>query len=200
MSKKDKTKRKSERADGQKRRFTPLTELPSFSKEDDDGLYNIVIETPKGSPNKLAYDPDLGAFKLKAVLPEGSNFPFDFGFIPSTLADDGDPLDVLVLMDHPLVPGSIVPSRLIGVIDGKQTERDGDTEENDRLIAVSPESATYQKTKNISDLPRELVEQVEQFFINYNDQRGKKFVPKGQHGPKRAEDRVDQARKNFRKR
>ena len=98
------------------------------------------------------------------------------------------------------MPGSIVPSRLIGVIDGKQTERDGDTEENDRLIAVSPESATYQKTKNISDLPRELVEQVEQFFINYNDQRGKKFVPKGQHGPKRAEDRVDEARKNFRKR
>lgn len=67
----------------------------------DDELLIVVIETPKGSPNKLAFDPRYGAFVLKGVLPAGAVFPFDFGFVPSTRAEDGDPLDVLVLMDAP---------------------------------------------------------------------------------------------------
>src|ERR1700716_1118059 len=75
----------------------------------------VVIETPKGSPNKLAFAPRHGTFVLKGVLPAGAVFPFDFGFVPSTLGEDGDPLDVLLLMDAPVFPGCIVPSRLIGV-------------------------------------------------------------------------------------
>jgi hypothetical protein len=77
----------------------------------------VVIETPKGSPNKLAFEPRYGTFVLKGVLPAGGVFPFDFGFVPSTHAEDGDPLDVLVLMDAPVYPGCVVPSRLIGVIE-----------------------------------------------------------------------------------
>jgi inorganic pyrophosphatase len=180
-----------------KRGFTPLNELSPFA---DDGLYNVVVETPKGSPNKLAYDADLGTFKLKSVMPQGTSFPFDFGFIPGTVAEDGDPLDVLVLMDYPLTPGSVVPSRLIGVINAEQTEKDGETEENDRLIAVSPESALYQNAKKLSDIPEEVIEQVEQFFVNYNEQRGKRFTPKGQHGPKSAEESFERARKKFKRR
>jgi inorganic pyrophosphatase len=68
----------------------------------DDELLIVVIETPKGSPNKLAFDPRYGAFVLKGVLPAGAVFPFDFGLVPSTRAEDGDPLDVLVLMDAPV--------------------------------------------------------------------------------------------------
>jgi len=174
--------------------------LDQLPPRDDDGLYNVVIETPKGSPNKLAYDPKLGTFKLKSVMPEGSMFPFDFGFIPGTKAEDGDPLDVLVLMDHPLVPGAVVPSRLIGVITGKQSEDGEEPEENDRLVAVSPKSPLYKNTRKLSDLPAEVVEQVAEFFVNYNEQHGKRFEPQGNHGPKRAERRFEQARQRFKRR
>src|SRR5689334_13079142 len=102
----------------------------------------VVIETPKGSPNKLAFEPRYGAFVLKGVLPAGAVFPFDFGFVPSTRADDGDPLDVLVLMDAPVSPGCVVPSRLIGAIEAEQTE-DGTKERNDRLLAVAATSAAH---------------------------------------------------------
>jgi inorganic pyrophosphatase len=195
MSKKSKATKKA------KQTRTPggVAALNQLSPFADDGLYNVVIETPKGSPNKLGYDPDLGAFKLKTVMPQGTSFPFDFGFIPGTVADDGDPLDVLVLMDYPLAPGTIVESRLIGVIAADQTEKDGETEENDRLIAVSPESALYQHAMKLGDIPEEVIEQVEQFFVNYNEQHGKKFTPNGQHGPKRAEDAFARARKKFKR-
>ena len=82
----------------------------------------VVIETSKGSPNKLAFEPRYGTFVRKGVLPAGAVFPFDFGFVPSTRAEDGDPLDVLVLMDAPVFPGCLVPSRLVGVIEAEQTE------------------------------------------------------------------------------
>jgi inorganic pyrophosphatase len=177
-------------------RFPRLNELSPFA---DEGLYNVVIETPKGSPNKLAYDPELGTFKLTAVMPQGSSFPFDFGFVPGTISDDGDPLDVLVLMDYPLTPGSIVEARLVGVISAEQTEKDGETEQNDRVIAVSPESTLYQHACELSDLPDELIDQVEKFFVNYNEQRGKKFAPTGQLGAADAEDAVSKARKKFKR-
>jgi inorganic pyrophosphatase len=193
MAKKSKNKSSS---GSKKRRLTPLDELSPFAE---DGLYNVVIETPKGSPNKLGYDPELGAFKLKTVMPQGSSFPFDFGFLPGTVGGDGDPLDVLVLMDYPLTPGSIVEARLIGVISAEQTEKDGETEQNDRVIAVSPESTLYQHARELGDIPEELVDQVEKFFVNYNEQRGKKFAPQGQLGADHAEDLVSKARKKFKR-
>src|SRR5947209_2197127 len=105
----------------------------------DSGELYVVIETPKGSRNKYAFDEMKGLYKLKKVLPLGTLFPFDFGFVPSTLGDDGDPLDVLLLMDEPVFPGCLVAARLLGVIEAEQTE-DGETERNDRLIAVSAAS------------------------------------------------------------
>jgi inorganic pyrophosphatase len=90
--------------------------LDKLSAYDGDELI-IVIETPKGSQNKFAFDPLFQTFVLKGVLPVGAVFPFDFGFVPSTLGEDGDPLDVLVLMDSPAFPGCVVPARLIGVIE-----------------------------------------------------------------------------------
>ena len=89
-----------------------LNRLPAFDKKTK--LLHAVIETPKRSPNKYAYDPDLGCITLGKTLPEGMSFPFDFGFIPSTLGDDGDPLDILVLMDFPAVAGCLVKARLLG--------------------------------------------------------------------------------------
>ena len=93
-----------------------------------------MIETPKGSRNKFDYDPGCAAFRLSGVLPEGMSFPYDFGFIPSTLGDDGDPLDVLILLDTPVVVGCVLTGRLIGVIEAEQRERDGTWTQNHRLV------------------------------------------------------------------
>ena len=95
-----------------------------------------IIETPKGCRNKFDYDPETNLFMLGGLLPEGMMFPFDFGFIPSTLGDDADPLDILVLMDAPAHPGCLIDVRLIGIITAEQTE-DGKTEANDRLMGVA---------------------------------------------------------------
>src|SRR5881392_941690 len=106
--------------------------LPPFDEQSH--AVNVVIETPKGSRNKFKFDESCGVFSLGSVLPAGSVFPYDFGYIPGTRADDGDPLDVLLLMDVPAFAGCRVQSRLIGVIEAEQTDKDG-TERNDRLVA-----------------------------------------------------------------
>jgi inorganic pyrophosphatase len=122
---------------------------------------------------------------LKGVLPAGAVFPFDFGFVPSTRAEDGDPLDVLVLMDAPVYPGCIVPSRLIGVIEAEQTE-EGETDRNDRLLAVAANSAAHRSIHQLNDLSQDLVAQIEHFFVSYNEMKGKRFKVKGRAGSKRA--------------
>jgi inorganic pyrophosphatase len=157
------------------------------------GELNVIIETPKGCRNKYAFDEDLGIFALKGVLAAGHSFPFDFGFLPQTLGGDGDPLDVLVLMDEAAFPGCLVPSRLIGVIEAEQTERDGRTERNDRLIAVAADSHTHSHVKSINDLNEKLVEEIEHFFISYNDVKGKKFEPLGRFAARKAKTLVDEA-------
>ncbi len=86
-------------------------------------MLRVVIETPKGSRNKFAFNADDHIFELKKVLPAGMAFPYDFGFVPSTEADDGDPVDVLVLMDEPAFPGCVLKCRPIGVIQGEQGEK-----------------------------------------------------------------------------
>ena len=159
----------------------PLDRLPAFEGRE----LTVVIETPKGSQNKFAYDPRLGAFVPKGMLPVGAMFPFDFGMIPSTLGDDGDPLDVLVLMDAPAYPGCIVPSRLIGVIEADQTEG-RKTERNDRLLAVASHSAVHRSTRRLSDLSVDLLNQIEHFFVSYNAVKGKTFSPRRRSGPARA--------------
>lgn len=144
-----------------------------------------VIETPKGSRNKFDYDPDSNLFMLGGLLPEGMMFPFDFGFIPSTLADDGDPLDVMVLMDAPANTACLIEVRIIGIIHAKQTE-DGKTEKNDRLLAVAIHSYDHEDVTTIDEISKTLLDQVEAFFVSYNEQRGKKFRVTGTAGPKKA--------------
>lgn len=144
-----------------------------------------IIETPKNRRNKFDYDPESDLFKLGGLLPEGMIFPFDFGFIPSTLGGDGDPLDIMVLMDEPAHVGCLLDVRIIGVIEATQTE-DGETETNDRLLGVAIHSYQHENISSIEDLNPALLDQVEQFFVSYNKLRGKKFKLKNQGGPKRA--------------
>jgi inorganic pyrophosphatase len=126
----------------------------------------VVIETPKGSRNKLKFDPATRQFKLSKVMPEGMMFPYDFGFVPSTKAEDGDPLDVLVLTDAGLFPGCQVDCRLIAVIKAEQ-EQEQETTRNDRLIAVAEASLLYSETKSLDDLNPTVLKQIDEFFVNY---------------------------------
>src|SRR6201986_5379490 len=87
------------------------TKLKPTTKDD---LLQVIIETPAGSRNKFAFDPQQGIFALKKVLPAGMVFPYDFGFLPQTIAPDGDPIDVLLLMDEPAFPGCAVQAALLG--------------------------------------------------------------------------------------
>src|SRR5690349_4487991 len=121
----------------------------------------VIIETPKGYRNKFDYDPDSNLFMLGGLLPAGMMFPFDFGFIPSTLGEDGDPLDILVLMDAPAHVGCLIEVRIIGIIKAEQTE-DGKTESNDRLLGVAVHSYDHEDLKSINDVSKTLLDQLEQ--------------------------------------
>jgi len=149
---------------------------------DEKNTIDVVIETPRGCRNKYAYDEDLKAFKLKKILPAGAVFPFDFGFIPDTKGGDGDPLDVLVIMDEPAYPGCIVECRVIGALKAKQSEKKG-MARNDRLIAVSVESHMYKELRDIKDLNKNILDEIEHFFTSYNEQAGKIFETEGWINP-----------------
>lgn len=174
--------------------FAHLSAYDSHSQE-----LNVIIETPKGSRNKFAYDEEYGLIRLGGVLQVGAVFPFDFGFVPSTLGGDGDPLDVLVLMDEPAFAGCLVFSRLIGVIEAEQTE-EGKTLRNDRLIAVATQSHTHREVHSLDDISESLGKEIEHFFVSYNTIKGKQFTPNGCFGPDRAWKIVEEGVKCFQER
>jgi inorganic pyrophosphatase len=149
-----------------------LDKLSPFSAKKD--AVNVIIETPKGSRNKFSYDSETGLFKLKKVLPVGAVFPFDFGFIPSTLGEDGDPLDMLLLMDEPAFPGCLVEAVLLGAMEVEQTKK-GKKERNDRFIAKAKKMTTLCDVDSVKGLEDEVLEQIEHFFVSYNQIEGKEF-------------------------
>ena len=148
-----------------------------------------MVETPKGSRNKLDYDETFGVFRLGGVLPAGTVFPYDFGFVPSTIGGDGDPLDVLVLLDEPVPTGCLVLSRLIGVLEAEQTEQ-GTTRRNDRLIAVAAKSPVHDHVHRLEDLPALMIDEIEHFFTSYNHFKDKRFRVLARSSPERAHEIV----------
>jgi inorganic pyrophosphatase len=162
-----------------------LSHLPLLDTSSDN--LTAVIETPKGSSNKYDYDDDCAAFRLSAVMPEGTTFPYDFGFFPSTVGEDGDPLDVLVFLDAPVVVGCVLTVRLIGVIEAKQRKKGEDWIRNDRLLAVATHAHTHQHIRTIDDLRPHLLDEIELFFSHYNETNGKEFKPINRGGPKKAQ-------------
>lgn len=147
------------------------TRLPSFNG--DKGAVNVVVETAKGDRNKFSYDEKLNIFRLKKVLPEGMSFPYDFGFVPSTRADE------------PGCTGCLVECRIIGAICGEQSEK-GKKVRNDRLVGVAVSRHTHSDLKHIDDLNSSLLQEIEKFFINYHEVYGEKFRVLGHCGPQEA--------------
>ena len=157
----------------------------------------MIIETPKGSAVKYSYEPDTGLLTLSKALPEGMTFPFNFGFIPQTLAEDGDPLDVLVINEVPLIAGSHLHVRAAGVIRAVQSEGKKEVR-NDRVIAqaIPKEAPTDLDKLKLTD---KLVSQIETFFKSYNKASGKKFKVLGADGPKKADALIERAIKMARR-
>jgi inorganic pyrophosphatase len=135
---------------------------------------DIVIETPRGSRIKYKYDENHRFFRLKKTLPAGLVFPFDFGFLPGTKGEDGDPIDALVISEFQGFPGCLMDCRIIGCIQAEQTSG-GKTVRNDRFLAVPEQSVVFENAISIEDIPSTIITQVEQFFTNYMEAEGKKI-------------------------
>ena len=161
------------------------TVLPAI---DSSGRIHVVIDTPRGSRAKYRYDAKTGLFRLSKLLPAGAVFPGNFGFIPGTRGGDGDPLDVLVLGDGPLVTGTVVTVRLIGLLNAEQTE--GETVRNDRLLGFIETDYNPAEMRDIDDLHPHHVDEIIHFFTAYNQMEGRRFHVIGREGAEAAFRRV----------
>jgi inorganic pyrophosphatase len=161
---------------------SPIQTLKPFATS---STINVVIETPKGKRTKLKFDEEHHCFKLGNVLPAGAAFPYDFGFVPGTQAEDGDPLDVLLIMDESTYPGCLVEARPIGVLEAETTEN-GQTTRNDRVVAVALESHDHKELRTIRDLSPNLITEIENFFESYHKTQGRKFSLIATRGRKKA--------------
>jgi inorganic pyrophosphatase len=170
--------------------------LRPLDKEDEKTI-RVVIETPKGSRNKYAFNPEEKVFELKKVLPAGMDFPYDFGFVPSTKADDGDPVDVLVLMDEPAFTGCVLKCRIIGIIEGEQGDKK-DKERNDRVVAIEKGNHSWAEIKHIDDLGKEFRRELEEFFVNYHRQSGEEYRVIAVKGPAQAKKCIEKGRRAVR--
>lgn len=156
---------------------------------------NAIVETPKGSRNKYTYDQEADLCKLKKALPAGMMFPFDFGFIPSTLAEDGDPMDILVLTDAPTFPGCLVECKILGIIKVEQFKNGGYIR-NDRVIGLHTDSRMFGSVLNIDQLEEGLVKEIINFFESYNNSSDDVFKHLGNEGPKEAIEHIKQSIQN----
>jgi inorganic pyrophosphatase len=176
--------------------MSDLQKLPVRNKKGD---VHVVVETPRGSAAKLEFDPELQAFTLSKSLILGLSYPYDWGFVPSTKGEDGDPIDVLVLHDAATSPGLVLKCKVIGVLEviqknGKKKIR------NDRLIAVPRDSHREKAEDDARDLSKQIRQEIEKFFVATDELEDKELQFLGWKGPKTGEKLIDHAAENFKKR
>jgi inorganic pyrophosphatase len=170
-----------------------LTRLP-HALDPDARVCRIIVETPKGRRHKYGYDPESDLFELVKVLPDGMSFPTDFGFVPSTLSDDGAPLDVMVLCDEPSAVGALIRVRLLGVIKAEQAQA-GKVLRNDRLLAIPAPALPNSSAKTLDDLEPALVENLSRFWVNKAKAEGEDLRIIGLGGPSAAIELICKATK-----
>lgn len=167
-----------------------MTDFVNLPCRDEDSNVHVVVEAPRGSTVKLKFDLEMKVFVYQRALILGLAYPFDWGFVPSTKADDGDPLDAMVLCEQPTWPGIVVPAKPIGVVRMTQKEKGEDSERNDRIIALPTEDERYEDVK---DLPKRVRQELEEFFVTMSRMTDKKVVVQGWEGPDFANKLVDKA-------
>ena len=176
-----------------------MADLLKLPVRNDEGDAHVVVETPRGSAAKLEYDPELQAFTLSKALILGLTYPYDWGFIPSTKGEDGDPIDVLVLHDAATAAGLVLKCKTIGVLEVLLSEKGKKSIRNDRLIAVPRHSHREKADKDARDLPKQVRQEIEKFFVATDELEAKKLKFLGWKGPKAGEQLIDRAVKQFNK-
>lgn len=167
-----------------------MQHIPPGTKEE----INVIIEIPKGSRNKYEYDKKHNVFMFDRVLYSPFHYPADYGFVPQTLCEDGDPLDAYVLMREPTFPGILIKARPIAVmhmIDGG--------EEDNKLICVPVDDPFYKDVKDMKDLPEHFLKEVKHFMERYKDLQGKKVDVAGFKGAKEAKAEFQRSVELFKK-
>jgi inorganic pyrophosphatase len=170
--------------------MTNYLELPVGEKAPE--IFNVVIEIPAEGINKYEYDKKLHVFRLDRNLYSPVHYPGDYGFVPSTLSDDGDPLDVLVLVDAPSFPGCVMEVRPIGLLEMLDQ---GTLDE--KVLAVGRKNPRYADVWNYSEIYPHMLKEITHFFSIYKDLEGKRVEIKGWHDAGYARDRVMYAIKNY---
>ena len=138
-----------------------LAEIPARVE----GGFHVVVESPRGSSVKWKYEREWNAFTVSRPLPLGLTYPYDWGFVPSTRAPDGDPLDAMIVWDERCISGAVVPCRAIGVLKVEQDGEKGKRERNDRLLAVPLEAPRHAQLTSVFDLSERERKELEQFFV-----------------------------------
>jgi inorganic pyrophosphatase len=169
-----------------------LNRPPVFDKES--GALNIIVESSKNGRIKYKYNEKYGMFELDKTLPYGFSFPFEFGFVPSTIGGDGDPLDVLVLSDEATFPGCLVLGKVLGVLQAEQREGK-EVNRNDRVVVIPLSAKDQEPMMPTKTLDKALISDITKFFISYNEMQGKKFKSLGFGSSQRTLDLVEEARK-----
>jgi inorganic pyrophosphatase len=170
-----------------------LIKLPAFAENGD---VRAVIETPRGSRAKFEYDPKLEAFTLSKSLLVGLSYPHDWGFVPSTKAEDGDPIDIMVIHDAATFPGVVLSCRLIGIVQIEQKSK-GKAERNDRVFAVPRRSHSELGLHDVRDLSKPMRDELEKFFVATDELEDKKLEIIGWKGPEAAAKAVRDGAKLF---
>ena len=172
--------------------------LPTFRK---DGSLNVIVESPRGSSVKFKYDPDDHVMMLSRPLPAGLTYPYDWGFVPSTTAADGDPLDAIIVWDGTSYPGVIVPCRVIGVLNVEQTNlQSRRRERNDRIAVLPTKAPRHEGIASIFDLTGRIRDELEQFFLHAVALEGKELALLGWQGPLEAQAAVQKSAQAFHER
>ena len=154
---------------------------------------NCVVEIPKGSRNKYEYDAELGAIKLDRFISASVVYPTDYGFVPQTLAVDGDPLDVLVCVSEPTFPGCVVPAKIVGLF--KMADEKGD---DPHVLCVPRSDPGWNHIEDLDQLPQQLRSEIGHFFAVYKDlDHDRHSEVKGWAGRAEALEAIAQARRRF---
>ena len=174
-----------------------LHKLPTWN---DDGKLVCVVESPRGSIAKFKYDPALKVFTLNRALILGVRYPYDWGFVPSTMAEDGDPLDVMIFHDVPTFPGVVMACDPIGALLVTQKKSDGaGRQPNHRIFAVPEGSEREHEWSDARELPKRVRKELEQFFVAAGALANKELQILDWVGPKEAEGLVNEAQKTWKK-